>query len=46
MAEIYLLRHDQASFDAKDYDALSPLREQQSAHLEAAGDDKRLLSYR
>jgi broad specificity phosphatase PhoE len=33
VAVIYLVRHAQASFGADDYDSLSPLGEQQAAHL-------------
>jgi len=33
MSELYLIRHAQASFDADDYDQLSPLGEQQSLLL-------------
>ena len=33
MPALYLIRHGQASFDAVDYDQLSPLGEQQATHL-------------
>ncbi|WP_147487773.1 histidine phosphatase family protein, partial [Burkholderia pseudomallei] len=35
MTELLLIRHAQASFDAADYDCLSPLGDEQSARLGA-----------
>ncbi|GAA3079821.1 broad specificity phosphatase PhoE [Kribbella aluminosa] len=41
MSVIYLIRHAQASFGARDYDKLSPLGEQQAARLASTLSDVR-----